>query len=185
VGRQIQLSLLAKDASVLIHTLSTWAPVVVVASRGDSAIPGELTTIHDSAEWQKLILSNKRIAPSVQRRFIVGAKPPYYLLDEQAEPVLELSLSALTEWNGTPALTQGRIYGAFFEEKPTEFKKWFERITHYIRKHWRKNPVSCLSGYVGPSASEWFEAGGLLLPSYMPPVRNDWIERLAEQHHLT
>jgi len=23
---------------------------------------------------------------------------------------------------------------------------------------------------------------GLLLPCYVPPVRNDWIERLAEQH---
>jgi len=35
---------------------------------------------------------------------------------------------------------------------------------------------------VGPAAGDWFDRGGFLLPNYMPPARNDWIQRLGEQH---
>jgi len=82
-----------------------------------------------------------------------------------------------------PALAQGRIYGVF-DSKPVEFEKWYERITRYIRKNWRRNPVSWLGGYVGPAASEWCDSGGLLLPTYVPPVTNDWIRILGEQHPI-
>ena len=30
--------------------------------------------------------------------------------------------------------------------------------------------------------SDWFDRGGLLLPNYIPPVSNDWIRRLSQQH---
>jgi hypothetical protein len=119
----------------------------------------------------------------LKRRYIAAADPPYYLADEQEEAILELSPSVLTEWRGLPALTQGRIYGVF-DSKPVEFEKWYERIIRYIRKNWRKNPVSWLGGYVGPAASEWFDSGGLLLPTYIPPVTDDWIRILGEQRPI-
>jgi hypothetical protein len=112
---------------------------------------------------------------------VAKAQPPFHLVDEQTESVLELSLSALMMWEGRPALTQGRIYGVF-ENKQPEFEKCYERIVRYIRRHWRKNPVVWMGGYLGPAASDRFQGGGLLLPNYIPPVRNDWIQRLSEQH---
>ena len=48
-----------------------------------------------------LVLWSERVAPNLQRDDLVN---------EQAESVLELSLSALTTWEGRPALTQGCIY---------------------------------------------------------------------------
>jgi len=112
---------------------------------------------------------------------VANAQPPYYRIDEQTEPVFELSLSGITTWEGRPALTQGRIY-AVFQDKQREFEKLYERVVRYIRRHWRKNPASWMEGYVGSAASDWFDQGGFLLPNYIPPVRKEWIERLAEPH---
>lgn len=89
--------------------------------------------------------------------------------------------SGVTTWEGRSALTQGRIYGVF-QDKQGEFERCYDRIIRYIRRHWRKNPVPWMGGYVGPAASDWFDGGGLLLPNYIPPVRSDWIQRLGDQH---
>ncbi len=124
---------------------------------------------------------SQRFVPNLQRRYVATADSPYYLADEQTELVLELSLSGVTTWEGRPALTQGRIYGVFQNKQP-EFEKSYEQIIRYIRRHWRKNPVKWMGGYVGPAAGDWFDQGGLLLPNYIPPIRSDWIQRLGEQH---
>lgn len=87
----------------------------------------------------------------------------------------------MTTWQGRPALTQGRIY-AVFQNKQPQFEKSYDLVIRYIRRHWRKNPAAWMGGYLGPAASEWFDRGWLLLPNYIPPLRRDWIERLAEQH---
>ena len=129
---------------------------------------------------QILVLWSERFAPNLQARYI-PAQPPYYLVDEQTESVFELSLSVVTTWQGRPALTQGRIY-AVFQNKQQEFEKSYDQVVRYIRRHWRKNPATWMSGYLGQAASEWFDRGGLLLPNYIPPVRRDWIERLGKQH---
>jgi hypothetical protein len=101
-----------------------------------------------------LVPWSERFAPNLQRD---------YLVNEQAESVLELSLCALTTWDGRPALRQGCIYGVF-ENKQAEFEKCYERIIRYIRRHWQSNPAVWMGGYVGPAAGKWFETGGLLLP---------------------
>jgi hypothetical protein len=53
-------------------------------------------------------LWSERFAPNLQRRFVAAADPPYYLADEQRQPVFELSLSGVTTWEGRPALDGGR-----------------------------------------------------------------------------
>ncbi len=156
-------------------------PLEAALRSGNSATPEHQVFIPENMSGQILVLWSKRFAPNLQRGYVANAQPPYYLIDEQTESVLELCLSGLTTWEGRPALTQGRIYGVF-ENKQAEFEKLYERIVRYIRRHWRKNPAPWMGGYVGPSASDWFERGGLLLPNYIPPVRSDWIERLGEQH---
>jgi len=110
-----------------------------------------------------------------------AARTTYYTVDGFGQPILEFSASVSTEWEGMPALTQGRIYGIFLA-RPAEFEKKFERITRYIRKHWRKNPVPILGGYVGPEAVAWFESGGLLLPMFTPPPSADWLRIMQQQH---
>jgi hypothetical protein len=181
MGRQIQISMLATDANHLVNVLRSWGDhVEVVVQTGNSSEPESLSHITDDIN-QPMILWNKRFARTIERRYIASANPPYYRIDEQVESVLEISPSRVTEWEGRPALTQGRIYGTFDNKQP-EFEKWYERVVRHIRRHWRKNPISWLGGYIGPAASEWFDAGGLLLPVYVPPIRSDWIQRLDEQH---
>jgi hypothetical protein len=128
-----------------------------------------------------MILWNKQLTATLQRKWIDSATPGYYRVDQLAFPVLEFSMSMLTDWQGKPALTQGRIYGQF-AGKPVEFERWFEQIVRYIRKHWRGNPVSLLGGYVGPAASDWFTSGGLLLPMFVPPITAEWLRVMKQQH---
>ncbi len=181
MGRQTQLHCFPKDVNELLVALHDKQPLEIAVRSGNSAIPERLAIIPEDMTGQILVLWDVQFAPSLERDYISTAEPPYYRIDEQAESVLELSLSGLTTWEGQPALTKGRIYGVF-QNKLAEFEKCYERIVRYFRKHWRKNPATWMGGFVGPAANEWFEKGGLLLPNYVPPVRSDWIQRLGEQH---
>ena len=180
MGRQTQLHVLAKDVNELLLAVHDQEPLEVALRSGKTAIPERLAFVPENLSGEILVLWSERFAPNVQG-YYVPAHPPYYRVDEQTESVFELSLSGWTTWQGRSALTQGRIY-AVLQNKQPEFKKSYDQIIRYVRRHWRKNPAAWMGGYVGPAASEWFDRGGLLLPNYVPPVRSDWIERLAEQH---
>lgn len=181
MGRQTQLHILPKDLNELLVAMHDKEPLEVALRIGSSARPERLAFVPDNMAGQALVLWSQRFAPNLQRRYVARADSPYYLADEQTESVFELSLSGVTTWEGQPALTQGRIYGVF-QNKPSEFEKFYEQIIRYVRRKWRKNPTNWMSGYVGPAAADCFDQGWLLLPNYIPPVRNDWIERLGEQH---
>ena len=180
MGRQIQIHATPADINNLVIGLRD-SDVEMALQRGNTATPERLAFIPDNLSGHTFVLWSERFAPGLQRDFVAGAQPPYYVIHESDESVLQLTLPALTTWEGRSALMQGRIYGVF-EGKAVAFAKWYERIVGYVRRHWRKNPVGWMNGYVGPAASEWFEQGGLLLPDYLPPVRGDWIARLGEQH---
>src|SRR5215469_6959658 len=134
MGRQIQLSILPSDANALMAAIRSHDPLEVAFRSGNDADPEPLDSIPNG--HQALVLWNRRFVPTLKRRYISSANPPYYLADEQTEAILEFSTSVLAEWQGLPALTQGCIYGVF-DSKPVEFQKWYERITRYIRKNWR------------------------------------------------
>lgn len=183
MGRQIQLTMLPADVDALLTEIRSHAPVEIVIRDEDSADATALTSVSEVSEKSDsiLILWNKNLMPTLKRKWIDLRTPGYYSVDYFTLPVLEFSLSVLTEWQGKPALTQGRIYGQF-DGKPVEFEKWFEQIVRYIRKSWRKNPVALLGGYVGPAASEWFASGGLVLPMFVPPVTPEWTRVMKQQH---
>ena len=180
VGRQVQLSMLPDDRDALLAEIRSHADVELVMRDGDSSDVQPLASIPGRAVGT-LILWNKLFTPTLERKLVNTAVPPYHRIDESALPVLEFSDCILTEWHGSPALTQGRIYGQF-NGKATAFEKWFESTVRYIRRCWQKNPVPELKGYVGPAASKWFDAGGLLLPMFVPPVTADWLRVINRQH---
>ena len=182
MGRQIQLSMLPADRDALLAEIRSRADVEVVMRDGDSSDVRPLVSI-PSRVVGTLILWNKLLTPTLERKLVNTAVPPYHRIDEFALPVLEFSDSILTEWQGRPALTQGRIYGQF-NGKPTAFEKWFESLVRYIRKSWRKNPVQELQGYIGPAASSWFNDGGLLLPMFVPPATDHWERVMGRQHQV-
>jgi len=177
MGRQIQLSMLPNDIGALLDEVRSDGEIEVILRDSDTATVQPLA----SDLCGTAILWDKKLLPILERKLVTSAASPYYRVDEFRHPVLELTPSIMSEWCGRPALTQGRIYGQF-EGKPVAFEKWFERVVRRIRKHWRKNPVALLHGYVGPAASDWFESGGLLLPMFVPPVTSEWIRVMNEQH---
>lgn len=180
MGRQTQLHVLAKDVNDLLVAMHDKEPLEVALRSGKAAAPERLGFVPENLSGEILVLWSERFAPNLQGCY-VPAHPPYYCVDEQTESVFELSLSGKTTWQSRPALTQGRIY-AVFQNKQPQFEKSYDQVIRYIRQHWRKNPTAWMGGYLGPAASEWFDRGGVLLPNYIPPLRSDWIERLAEQH---
>ena len=64
-----------------------------------------------------------------------------------------------------------------------KFAKWYEQIVRYIRKAFVRNPAS-LSGYVGSEAHKWFLKGGLLLPTFIPPVTDAWRRFFDEEDSI-
>jgi hypothetical protein len=64
---------------------------------------------------------------------------------------------------------QGRIW-ASFDTESEPLRKWFDSLVRWIRKVVVRNPVHWQSGYIGRHASEWHRSGGLLLPTYIPPI---------------
>ena len=163
MGRQTQLHVLPKDVNELLIAMHDKEPLEVALRSGSTAALERLAFIPENINRQTLVLWSERFASNLQGRYVAKAQPPYYLVDEQTESVLELSLSGLTTWRGRPVLTQGRIHGVFQNKQP-EFEKCYDQIIRYIRRHWRKNPAAWMVGYIGPAASEWFDRGGLLLP---------------------
>jgi hypothetical protein len=93
--------------------------------------------------------------------------------------VLELSLSGVTICEGRPALLKGE--SMVYSKTSKRITGATSKSSDYIRRHWRKSPATWMGGYVAPAAGDLFDRGGFLLPSYIPPVRSDWIQRLGEQ----
>jgi hypothetical protein len=181
MGRQIRLHLLPEDVNELIVAMHDKEPLELAMQHGNSEKPKRLVFISESMSGKTLVLWSERLAPKLHCDYVAKAQPPFYFVNEQTEAVLQLSLSALTMWNGRPALTQGRIYGVF-ENKQRDFEKCYERIARYVKRRWRRNPAEWMGGHIGPAAGDCFDGGGLLLPNYIPPISSDWIQRLTEQH---
>jgi hypothetical protein len=168
------------DRDALLNEIQSHAPVELVMRDGDSEEVQPLSSPPDGGH-DTFILWNKSLVPNLRRKLITSAQLPHFRVDEFALPVLEMSDSVAMEWYGRRALMQGRIYGQF-NGKSTGFLRWFERTARFVRNHWRRSPVTVLSGYLGPETSKWFDSGGLLLPMFLPPPTNEWLEVMDRQH---
>jgi len=176
VGRQTQLHQLRQDAIEFLDFVKNKDTVVCIARDSET----EAITGCDLDSGEHLFcLWNQSILPSISRKYVTRAERPYYTIDSSL-PVIEWSISYQGDWDGTPALTQGRIYCGFWSiSEPLE--KWYGALVRWVRKHYVRNPVEWQSGYVGPHAYEWHQHRGLLLPVYSPPITDEWKARLQSQ----
>jgi hypothetical protein len=176
MGRQTGFHMLPEDAAEFLAHLKDQAPVVCTSRSSDSE---EIIECDPTDCGPVLCLWNQAILPSLKCAHIARAQNPYYRVD-QSLPVIEWMKSQKADWDGMPALTQGRVYASF--DVPNEpLTKWFDSIVRWIRKNYAKNPIKWQSGYVGGHALRWHRDGGLLLPTYSPPTTPEWKQRLLQQ----
>jgi hypothetical protein len=181
MSRQILFHMLPQDLKDLLDFVHERDPVVVTAYDADSSTIRSQEP--DPNKKENLCLWNQSLVPTLTRMFIPESTVgPYYRVDDRL-PLLELSTSLQTSWQGYPALLQGRIYGRF-ENQSTGLEHWFRAISAWIRKHYVRSPVNILRGYLAPFAREWYEKGGYLLPMFLPPDTIEWRSVIEIQHGL-
>jgi hypothetical protein len=180
MGRQIHFYMLPEDRNAFLLFVQEGGSVVVISRDADSSKVRPLADI-DVGNSKTLCLWNQRLLPLLERKWVPD--PGYYRVDELRMPVLELTPSLSTTWEGKPALVQGRLFGDFDPhlEKPPQFEKWYESLARWMRKNYRKSPAS-IGGYVGPAAYEFYNKGGYLLPQFRPPRTEAWLTEIGKQH---
>lgn len=179
MGRQILFHMLPRDCEQFFGAIRKRDAVVAVERVSQSPIIREVR--EPCLNRHNLILWNRSLLPSLEREYLRRSdRGPYYGVS-YALPVLELALSERHQWDGKPALTQGRVYASF--DAPNEgLRRWYEWIVRWIRKNFVREKVGLSGGYVGPEALKWYESGGILLPQFNPPLTPEWRKFVDAQH---
>jgi hypothetical protein len=182
MGRQIIFHMLPQDFVMFLRFVQQRDPVVVTEFTADIGDVHPLDLKGNAALHKRwLCLWNKELLPTLKRIYIPeSAHGPYYRVDSSL-PVLELSVPLQTVWDQRRALTQGRLYAYAYQTHPS-LRTGYEALVRWIRKNFKKNPIDWMSGYTGPAAHEWYQNGGLLLPTVQPPVNSEWLARINAQH---
>src|SRR5882724_10357913 len=107
MGRQIQIHMLAEDATEFLAFVRSKHPVICTPRSGKVAeVADSLQPSRKTDTWS---LWNRAILPELQRELTSVAVKPYYHVDS-AKPVIEWWIGREAEWDGRPALLQGRLY---------------------------------------------------------------------------
>jgi hypothetical protein len=171
MGRQTQLHLLPQDCRQLLSFIQQRDPVIV--THWHSSESAEIAAVRDP--WDRpgfYCLWNQAILPSLER----DGTGKYFNVNSSL-PVIEFSYEGtLSEpWNGQSGLLQGRIW-ASFDAEDKSFERWYNAVVRWIRKNFVRDPMVGLDlGFIGPVAYDWFRQGGLMLPSFRPPVTESWL----------
>ena len=177
MGRQIHFHMLSEDRKAFLRYVQGHDAVAIILRGADSSEVKPVSGFN-VGNGKTLCIWNHRLLPALKRKWVPD--PGYYRIDEFSMPVLEFTPSLATTWEGKPALVQGRLYGTF-EGKPAEFEKWYDGLVRWIRKSYQKNPRGT-GGYVGPAAYEFYNEGGYLLPQFLPPRTEVWLDEIGKQH---
>ena len=178
MGKQVLFHALPPDCEQFLAFVRGRDEVVIVERDSDLAA---LEAVGDPCNPGRVVsFWNRRLLPTLERKYIPESnKGPYYRVSSSL-PVIEFFLPREQEWDGVPALTQGRIYASF--DQPSDgLKKWFDALARWIRSKFAKSPVQSIGGFIGPAALKWNEEGGLLLPMIRPPVNDEWRAFLQPQ----
>jgi hypothetical protein len=168
---------LPDDLQALLAFVCARDPVTVTLRDSDRP---DIESLADPAHAAAtMTLWNTDLMRSLVRSRIERPPHPHYYRVVYTAPVLELSPSLAVSWNGRPALVGGRLYCHSIDTASADRAKWFDALRRWIRAHIRR--ISVARSYVGPAACAWFDAGGLLLPQFAPPVTPAWETHLASQ----
>jgi len=183
MGRQIQFHMMPEDQDAFLRFIQESDPVVLIER--DHPTDRDVQPVKDIANNRLGIccLWNRRFLPALEREYVPHARYYKYVVGTSRLPLLELSPSIRSEWEGKPALIQGRLYGEFEPHlrRPPTFENWYEKLVRWIRKNFKKNPAGW-GGYVGPAAYQFHLEGGYLLPNFLPPRTDAWLAEIGKQH---
>jgi hypothetical protein len=136
MGRQTGFHMSPEDAREFLDHLKAQAPVICTGRSSDSA---EIKDCHPTDSGEVLCPWNQAILPALEREYIPRDENPCYRVADSL-PVIEWMTSRTTDWDGAPALTQGRVYARF--DVPNEpFMRWFESIVRGFSRTMRRIPL--------------------------------------------
>lgn len=168
--------MLPEDCELFFSFLRMRDPIVCTTRDSASSELGNVTDPCSEFKTFSMWRNEQGFKPTRQHiEDAIGGS--YYRIDDSAA-VLEFTPSQVTEWQGSPALLQGRIWGAF-RISDERHDAWFSAIRRWIRKHLIK--IDSLDGYVAPAAQAWHQRGGLLLPMFTPPATDAWLNFFEAQ----
>jgi len=175
MGRQILFHALGEDCQSLFAFINTDDRVTVVAQ---DAPDSELTNLSSPCtQSQPLILWKESLGTELKRTMESLPMTVFYRVRPGIG--LELNPCKMSEWDGRPALVQGRLY--VHTDQPNDvIARWYELVAWWIRGRWTYSKLPPV-GYIGPHALEWNRKGGLLLPTTTPPVTPAWTSYFARQ----
>lgn len=170
--------MLPEDCQRFVQFLRERDPVIVTDFYSNTSaevedIPDPWKSRGHYCLWNRAILQTLR-REDTGKHFSIGF----------SAPVIEFSyeVPSAEQWEGQPALMQGRIY-ASFDNCDKEFEKWYNAVVRWIRKSFIRDPaLGFQRDSVGPSAYEWFKKGGLLLPGFRPPATESWLAWVSVQN---
>lgn len=177
MGKQVLFHMIDDDCAAFLEFVLKRPGLSFVLRNSHSPTPVEV--VNPCEPEQDLYIWDSSLVPDLSPRRVVDAdgRTRYYIDDRL--PLIEFGRPAPADWDGRPALTQGRIHVLEPNQSPP-LSKWFDALAAWIRRSFRRNPSARVGGYVGPGAWQWHEqTGALLLPFVRPPVTEDWRSEFA------
>jgi hypothetical protein len=170
--------MLNDDCRRFVQFLQERDPVIV--TEWHSSTSDEIqSVIHPWDNGTTYCIWNQRIVPSLSRE-VTGQ----FFNISFAAPVIQFSYAnpEAEPWNGQPSLVQGRIW-ASFQTDDKAFESWYDAAVRWVGKNFvRDQALGFDRDSVGPAAYEWFKNGGLLLPSFRPPITDAWLDWASVQN---
>ena len=176
--------MLTEDCREFVAFVQNRDPIVVVPFRTNTPA---IHVVHEPCdEPRRLCFWNRALLPSLEYTHVTKSDCGPYYRAPNTTGILEFIRSAGIDWNGRPALLQGRIYTPFevsdAERRP--FAAWYDALGRWMRKHWVKNPVPHMGGCIGRAAFQAYKQGMILLPMFEPPLTSEWLSWSVAQESL-
>jgi hypothetical protein len=179
MGRQTQFHMLEEDCKSFLDFVQQRDPVFVIEKYSSSL---NLESLTKASEHPNVYcLWNQAVCPVLVPEKIRQTNGTLRYHIDTNLPVIEFDYRGpiATTWNERPALTQGRVW-ASFQQADNHFESWYNAVIRWLRKNFVRNPVP-IGGFVGPAAYKWYKAGGVLLPTFLPPVTSSWLSWVEAQ----
>ena len=165
MGTQINFYMSPDDEAEFLAYLRSQEGVQILKDWTSTATPIRLKDLPEPGThaWFQVWLWNDRISPPPALRLV--EKQACYCIDAGSQEVIEFDRSV----KDGDRLVRGRLWAEFVSwdrsepdvmgQKSDAFKKWFNRLSGWIRRRSERN---AMGDYVMRGARRFIEAGGVL-----------------------